>query len=177
MRIKKFAALLLATGLAFSANAHAQGAAPEMFGVREVVVEYARFDDPKAAEACGLTRENIASTLAAALNNTGVPAVAVTDARPLSLGVARIQLVPEIYAYANESLDCVSWVSLTAENRVSAVIPPVPTLRSVNVVYWQQHTKIISGQSIHQQRVTDTLQKMVAQFVQQYKLDQPPEPK
>jgi len=160
--------------LTMPALARAQGAAPEMFGVREVVVEYAHFDDAKAAEACGLSREQVATALAYVLKDSGVPAIEAIDARPASLGVARIELIPEISTYANESLDCVTFVSLSAENRVGAVIPPVSTLRSATIVYWRQHARVASGQSVHQQNVSDTLQKMAAQFAQQYKLDQPP---
>jgi hypothetical protein len=146
-----------------------------MFGVREVVVEYARFTDPKASDTCGLTREQIASVLAHALTGTNVPAVAAIDAKPPVLGVARIELIPEIYSHTDESLGCVSWVSLAAENRANAVIPPVNTLRGVTVVYWRQHTVVSSSQSTHEQTVGDVLQKMAVQFAQQYRLDQPPE--
>jgi hypothetical protein len=161
--------------LACASQAHAQGAAPAMYNVREVVVDYTRFDDPKAAQACGLGREQISATLMNALKDTGVPAIAASDARPVSMGVARIQLVPEIYVYETESLDCVSFVSLTAESKINAVIPPVTTPRHVDAIYWQQHAKLISDLTGHAQKLTEVMQKMAAQFVQQYRLDQPPE--
>jgi hypothetical protein len=156
---------------------HAQGAAPEMYDVREVIIENARFDDQKAADACGLSRDQIATVITTALKGTKAPAIAEADAKPQSLGVARIELVPEISTYTNESLDCVSWISLSAQSRVNAVIPPVSTLRTETILYWQQHTKVASGQSNHLQKMTDTLQKMAAQFAQQYQIDQPPDMK
>ena len=167
-------ALTLALCLAPLA-AQAQGAAPEMFGVREVVIDYARFSDTKASDTCGLSREQIASVLKNSLTGTGVPAMPVTDAKPMVMGTARIQLIPEITSHTDENLDCVSWVSLSAESRANAVIPPVPTLRGVTVVYWRQHTVVASSQSSHAQLVSDLLDKMAAQFAQQYRLDQPPE--
>ena len=159
----------------FPQGAWAQGAAPELFGVREVIINPAQFDDVKAASTCGVTREKIGSALAFIFHGTTVPAIADADAKPPSLGIARIQLVPEVFTYANESLDCVSWVSLTAESHANAVISPVTTLRSVKVVYWQQHTKVVSGMTLHDQRITDVLQKMALQFAQQYRADQPVE--
>lgn len=169
-------ALYLAPVLALPAAAQAaEGAAPEMLGVREVILDYARFSDPKASDTCGLGREQIASELFKALNGTGVPAVPVADAKPPVMGVARIDLIPQIDTHADDNLDCVTWVSLSAESRANAVIPPVATLRGVTVLYWRQHVMIASNQSAHEQLVGDNLEKMAAQFAQQYRLDQPPE--
>ncbi|MGB9153311.1 MAG: hypothetical protein WCD70_09530 [Alphaproteobacteria bacterium] len=156
-------------------SAHAQGAAPEMFGINEVVIEYARFDDPDAAETCGLSRDEIAGVLIKTLVGSAVPAVAVVDAKPVAVGTARIQLIPEVSSYVDEGLGCVSWVSLTAQNHAKVVIMPINTLRSITAVYWQQHVKVGSGQSVHGQKVDEAIQKMAQKFLQQYKLDQPPE--
>jgi hypothetical protein len=178
--MKKIALAAIAVSLACFAVvspsiAYADGAAPDMMGVREVVIDYARFADPKAAESCGLSREQIANVLAKAFVGTNVPFVPVNEAKPPVLGVARIELIPEITSHTNETLDCVSYLSLSAENRVNAVIPPVATLRSVTVVYWRQRTMAASNQSTHVNLVNTVLEKMAAQFAQQYRLDQPPE--
>ena len=151
------------------------GAAPELFGVKEVIVEYARFDDPKASESCGLSRERIMDTLIKTLHNTTVPAVEAVESRPVVQGVARVQLIPEVYSYVDENLYCVSWISLSAESHGNVVVPPIGTQRSVTVVYWRQHTEVASNQSPHAQKVDDVLQKVVTQFAQQYRIDQPPE--
>jgi len=156
-------------------TAQAQNTAPGMFGVREVVVEYARFDDSKAADTCGLSRDMVGSALAKALAETMVPAIAVSDVRPPTQGVARIQLIPEISTRTDESLNCVSRISLAAESHANIVIPPITIPRSVTVVYWRQQRQATSGQSSHAQIIVDILHKMAEQFAQQYKLDQPPE--
>jgi hypothetical protein len=159
-----------------SPAAHAQGVAPEMFGVGEVVVNYAQFDDPRASDACGLTRENIASILAGEFSKSGVPATPVSEARPPIMGVARIQLVPEISSHVDENMDCISWVSLEAQSRANVVILPVTAPRSLTAVYWRQHTKVASGQSIHPQKIAEVLKKMADQFAQAYRVDQPSVP-
>jgi hypothetical protein len=153
----------------------ADSAAPEMLGVKEVVVDYARFSDPKASDACGITREQVAASLAKALKDTGVPAIPVIDATPPVIGIARIQLIPQVDTHNDDSLDCVSWVSLTAENRANAVIQPVATLRSITVLYWRQHTMVDSAQAVHKDMIGDIFEKMGGQFAQQFRLDQPPE--
>ena len=172
--IKKTALLLLSSCL-FSLQAHAQGAAPEMFGVREIVINFAHFDDAEASDACGLSRDQVAGVLTKALAGTGVPVISIVDAKPMATGVARINLIPEISTHSDENLGCVSWVSLSAESHARLSIPPVNTLRGVTVLYWRQHTVVSSGQSIHEQRIDEVLQKMAGMFAQQYKLDQPPE--
>ncbi len=153
--------------------AHAQGVAPGMYGVGEIIVEYAQFNDPKASNSCNLSRESIASVLSGAFAGTTVPVVAVADAKPPARGVARIQLIPEIASFVDENLECISWISLSAESRIDVVIPPVGAPRSVTAVYWRQRVGVSSGQSVHADRVGEILKKMADQFSQQYRLDQP----
>lgn len=155
-------------------NAQAQGYAPEMFGVGEVIVNFAQFDDPKVANSCGLSREKIADLFDNVFKKTDVPAVAVVDARPPISGIARIQLIPQISSYEDQNLDCISWVSLSAESHNNVVIPPVDAPRSVTAVYWRQHAKVFSSQAIHAQKVEEVLKKLAEQFAQQYRIDQPP---
>lgn len=173
--MKKTAALLFLCLCFIPVGARAQNAAPELFGVKEVVIEYVHFDDPEAADTCGLSRDQVVSALTKAFASTTVPAVPVAEARPTISGIARIQLVPEISSHVDESLGCVSWISLSAESHAKLSIPPINTLRGLTVIYWRQHVKVASGQSIHEQRVTEALQKMAAMFAQQYRLDQPPD--
>jgi len=154
---------------------YAQGAAPELFGVREVIVDYAKFPQSKASEVCGITREEISSDIMHAFAGTNVPAISVIDAKPPSMGIARIELIPEISSRADETLNCTSWISLSAESRANAIISPVTTLRSITAVYWRQHTIATSTEAAHPKTIDDVIQKMVYQFVQQYQLAQPPD--
>jgi len=162
--------------LVFPSIARADSAAPEMFGVREVIINNASVPDVKAADACGgISRETMTETLVKAFEGTSVPAISYLDAKPPSLGVARIELNSEVYTRTNEDLECVSWISITATSHANLVVPPVNTLRSVTILYWHQRAMVASGQSIHPHVVKDLLQRMATEFAQQYRLDQPPE--
>jgi hypothetical protein len=155
--------------------AHAQGAAPSMYNIKEIIVQYAHFSDPKSADACGLVREDIAALLDKALHGDSVPAIPVASANPPMIGSARIELVPEIASMGDQGLDCTSWVSLTAQSQSNVRIAPVDTPRSVTVVYWHQGTMVASGQPVHEHAVGEVLEKMAHKFAQQYRIDQPPE--
>ncbi|MFA4994333.1 MAG: hypothetical protein WC521_03415 [Bdellovibrionales bacterium] len=174
--MKKVASILFPAFLCLSLApqaAVAQGAAPELFGVGEVIINYTKFTDANASDSCGLAREQLASVFTSSFAGTTVPAVAMVDAKPQMVGVARIQLIPEVSTYVDENLNCASWISLSAESRIRAVIPPVTAPRNVTAIYWRQHNKVVSGQSLHPQKVADVVRKMVEQFSQQYRLDQP----
>lgn len=168
------AVCLFALFVFLPALSHAQGAAPGMSGVQEVVVQYARFVDPKAADNCGLQRETITNSIVKNLTDSNVPAMASANAKPPMMGVARIELVPEISTISNGGLDCTSWVSLTAQTSSNARIPPIDVLRNVKIVYWQQGVLLASAQSTHPEQLRDTMQTMALQFGRQYRLDQPP---
>lgn len=153
----------------------AQGAASGLYGVKEVVVQYAHFTDPKAADSCGLSRENVATVLNKYLKDDNVPAIAVADVKPSMTGVMRINLVPEIATVNYQGFDCISWVSLAAQGQSNVLVPPSDTLRSVTITYWHQGAMVVSGQSAHDRLVGEMVQKMAKQFAQQYRLDQPPQ--
>ena len=154
-------------------DAHAQGAAPELFNVGEIIVNYVKFEDPKASDSCGLSREQISKAFKDAFLGTSVPAMDVVDAKPSMVGVARIQLFPEISTHVDENMNCISWITLSAESRANVVIQPVSAPRNVTIVYWRQHTKAVSGQSLHPRKVGDAVSKMAEQFAQRYRVDQP----
>lgn len=167
------AALLFFSSL--PAAAQTQGVAPAMFNVKEVVVQYAHFGNPQTAEGCGLSREDLAALLNKELTLNGVPAIAVTEAKPAILGTARIEMVPDIFSFNSQGLDCTSWVSLAAESRNSVHIPPVDVSRNVMITYWREGVLLASSQATHQRVVGEALQKLARKFAQQYKLDQPAE--
>lgn len=174
-RTKILVFFVLLAACAVSSDVLAQSAAPELYGVKEVILEYTRFDSPKVSDACSLSREQVSGVLAKSFAGTSVPAIPSIDAKPPMIGVARIQLIPQISTYSNESLECVSWIGLSAESHSNIVIPPVQTARSVRVIYWQSRMQVSSGQSNHEQKVSDAIRKMAENFTQQYRVAQPPE--
>lgn len=152
----------------------AQGAAPGMSGVQEVMVQYTHFTVPKTSDMCGLEREAIANAINKTLTENAVPAFPSALAKPPMMGVARIELAPEIATIASQSLDCTSWVSLSAQTQSNTRVPPIDILRNVKIVYWQQGALITSSQSTHADQVIELLTKLSTQFAKQYRMDQPP---
>lgn len=168
------ALLLIVLGLA-SPQANAQGAAPGLFNVREIVVQYANFANPKGADSCALVREELAAAIFKILKDSSVPVILASEAKPPMMGIARVNLVTDISTIDNQGLDCTSWVSMTAQTQSNAVIQPIETSRSFTAVYWKQGLLLGSGQATHARLVTETLQNMAKKFAQQYRVDQPPE--
>lgn len=150
------------------------GTAPGMFNVKDVIVQFARFGDPETADSCGLSREDLAAALNKTLKDKGVPATPVTEAEPPVLGAARIELVPEVFSFNSQGLDCTSWLSLTAQSQNSVHIPPVDISRNVMITYWHEGVLLSSSQATHERIIGEALQRLGQKFAQQYKLDQPP---
>jgi hypothetical protein len=164
-------ALLLA---AIPSFACAQGAAPAMFGVEEVIVQIPHFGNDKTADECGLDPSELSDILEQTLQQNNVPAVSVAEAKPSVIGIARINLLPDVFSFNSQGLDCTSWVSLAAESRNSVRIPPVDTSRNVTISYWREGIMLASSQTTHERTVGEALRKLARQFATQYKLDQPP---
>jgi hypothetical protein len=155
-------------------QAHAQSAAPALFDVKDIVLQGTRFGDPKVADSCGLVREDLGKIILKVLQDNSLPAENAADAKPAMIDQARIDLRPEVFSFNNGGLDCVSWVSLTADSQNNLRVPPVDATRSVSVTYWRQGLLLTSGQSVHARVVGEALQKLAIQFAQKFRLDQPP---
>lgn len=151
-----------------------QGSTSAMAQVKEVLLQFANFGNTKASGECGLSREGLNDDLQRTLKLGSVPYVPVNEAKPAMLGVARIDLIPEVITVYNDALGCTSWVSLGAQSKASVRIPPVDMPRNVTISYWRGGQMISSNQTSHARLVTEAIQKLAKQFSEQYRLDQPP---
>jgi hypothetical protein len=143
-------------------------------GVKEVVLQYPRFSDIKAASICGLGREETSNLLVSALKNGEAPIIPAATAKPADPNVARIDLIPEVSISILPSGECASWVSITAQSEAALRLSPVPVVRKLVVTYWRYGNLIVSMKEGHPTAVNGYFQKLATAFAKQYKLDQPP---
>ena len=167
-------ALSLAALLVLAEPVGAMSAAPALDGVKEIIVQPVQFTNPKAADACGLSRDDMTTAVMQELQSDHMPVSLASEAKPQMIGVARIDLTMQVFTLNTQDLDCASWVEATASSNNNVAIPPIDTLRSVTIQYWHQGTMVASNQSVHERTVNETLQKMLHQFEKQYEIDQPP---
>jgi hypothetical protein len=167
--------LLLAFFIAVPSAPQAQeSAAQSLYGVKEILVRPVKFDDDKLAKSCRLTGSELDELIMQELKDNGVPAVAEADARPTTMDVARILLVPQIVPFNSQGLDCVTWTALSAESRNHLRVLPIEIPRVVNVVYWRRGELVTSAVSVHGDHVATSLHAMIREFGQRYKQAQPP---
>ena len=148
---------------------------PPMFGVEEIVIPNSPISAMiKPPTIAASIQQRLSDVLEQTLKENNVPAVSVAEAKPSVIGIARINLLADIFTFNSQGLDCTSWVSLAAESHNSVRVPPVDTSRSVTINYWREGTLLGSSQTTHERTVGDALRKLAQHFAQQYKLDQPP---
>ncbi len=157
------------------APARAQGAAPGLYGIKEIIIQVAQINNAQAAEACGITRADITETIMGVLRGAGVPALDVNEAPPSIAEIPRLNLRPEIALVNNgQGLDCTSWISINAESKNNLVIPPIAIPKSVQISYWRESAIMTSTQSAHGQIVNGVIKKLAENFAKQYNASQPP---
>jgi hypothetical protein len=159
--------------LAAPSGAPAQGAAPALYGVHDIILHNTHFLYPQAADSCALLADNLAATIDGVMLDLKVPVTLASVAKPPQFGTSRIELMPEVATMNSEGLDCTSWVSLSAQSQTNVKIMPVETLRNVTVIYWHKGVLVNSGQSGHAAIVDGVLKKFAVQFAQDYKAAQP----
>ena len=148
--------------------------APALFGIHDIVLQYARLGDKDASASCGIIPGTLLSDFFRAMKSYGLPIQSLLEAKPPMVGVPRVDLVPEIYSVYDKGLNCVSWVSLTAQSQSAMPLAPVPTPRRVTVTYWRNGVLIGSPENFHAHEVSEALLRLGHQFADQYKTDQPP---
>ncbi len=156
------------------ASAKAQGSAPAMLNVKELRVQHTRLGNNAASDLCGLSPSETMAHVLSKLKEDKLPAFSALESPSSQMGVARIDVVPEIVTLQKQGLDCTSWVSLAAQSRSTLRVPPVEVPRYVTVVYWRGGLMVSSPQVSHARAVRDALVKLATQFSRQYRNDQPP---
>lgn len=169
--MKKLGYALSICALLFPGFAEASGAAPPLYGVKEVLIRSVHFANPDASDDCGLSNTSIVNALKSDFQGTGLSILTEADNKPPVGNTPRVEMVPEIVSI-NDGLDCRSWVSISAQTDNNIAIAPIDILRNVTVVYWHEGSLINSAQAVHQQFVIDALQKMVVSFGKEYRADQ-----
>ncbi len=167
-------AVLLSLFILFCPLPSFGASAPSMTGVQEVLLQYVRFASDRTEESCGLTRGEMEKNILKALTVVGIPVVPVIDAKPPMLGVARIELLPEVVSLGGNATECTSWVSLTAQTQNTLTIAPVAIPRSVTIIYFKSGLLLNSSVTSHAQIVGEAFGKLADQFGRRFKLDQPP---
>jgi len=169
-------------GLSSSAQAAAvEGSAPALSNVESIVLQSVRVGGTtngvgNVTNACSIARGEIDTALIKILKNYGLPITVPQNAKPAHVGFARIDLVPEVVTSNNQdSSECTTWISLSAQTNSTVRIPPVETPRNVVVTYWRGGLLVTSSPTANGRAINDALDKLARQLSQQYKLDQPPE--
>ncbi|MDD5587197.1 MAG: hypothetical protein PHY92_09660 [Alphaproteobacteria bacterium] len=158
-----------------AANGYAyEGAAPALSNVKEMVVQGLRISDTAANKNCGITAETLSKALLKSLKNYGLPAFSLIEAKPSMMGVARIELFPEVVSANTEGIVCTSWVSVSAQTQNTLPLPPIETPRNVIVTYWRGGVLVSSVESTHGKVLADAFEKLARQLSIQFNRDQPP---
>jgi hypothetical protein len=147
---------------------------PAMLGVGEVIIHYPELRDVRIAEACGISREATLDLYRKNFGNSRVPAIMVMEAKPPKLDLFRLHYRTDIATYQDQMNHCLSFISITAEDRFQVRVPPfLNVARNAVVTFWSQKSSVQGPQNQHGNAVLGTLLKMTKMFIEQYKLDQP----
>jgi hypothetical protein len=101
-----------------------------------------------------------------------VPVTSEAESRIPSQSAVRVKFIPDISSHVDETLGCVSWISLSVENTAVVTIPPLTMARDMTLIYWRASAKAFSGQTGHADRVAEVLKRLVVKFGEQYKAAQ-----
>jgi|GEM_PF-1727237 len=151
-----------------------EGAAPALSGVEEILVQSVRAGGNAAGKTCGVNEDVLTKKLVKSLKSFNTPAVSVIDAKPSKIGVARVEVIPEVMTSGSQGIECTSWVSFSVQTYQTLRVPPVETPRNVIVTYWRGGLMVTSVTMSHLQVLSDAFDRLAEQFGKQYRLDQPP---
>lgn len=175
-KTRAIAALLFLTVTPFS-TALAQGTvqtAPSFYAVTEFVLQHPRFGNPKASGACGTSTGELTKIVLAALKTNKLPVISIVGAPPPRPNIERVDILPDVVTLQMHPDECVSWISLTVQQRVPLRLDPVPAPREMNIVYW--HGGLMAGSTVnsHPNALKDAVTKIGQSLSRQYRADQPP---
>lgn len=168
------AAALLSTFLLPTTGQAQAASAPALYGVGEIQVQNARLGNSEATANCGMSSGEISNAVIKAFSGDLLPVFSPLNAPPEKESVARIDLLPTVMSMQTDDKTCTSWVSFSAQSHNPVVLTPIETPRYITVSYWDGGMLVHSTKGGHAQTLINAIDKIVGQFMRQYKLDQPP---
>lgn len=167
--------MALCLGLSFApATARAEGSIPALADVAAIQVQPGRMGNKAASDTCGLSSGEVSAEILKALKELQLPATSIMETPSDTQGRLKIELYPDVVTINSQNVDCITWLSLSAQSRSTLVVPPSRLPRNVTISYWRGGMMISSTQISHQRMVKEGLDKLAGQLAKQYRLDQPP---
>lgn len=143
---------------------------PGLYGLREILIQYPVFMDPRASNECGLNREPLITVVQRNLQDPNLEIMIQNETHERH--AVRAELTYEIYT-ARQDQNCFSFVNMYFTDRASIILPPVKSPRALTVTYWQKAMLARSPVDRHQTSVGDALAAMGRSFLRDVKLAEP----
>jgi len=144
--------------------------APTLYGLREILVPYPVFIEPRASNDCGLNRETLLTVMQRNLQDPNLEIMPLDEAHERQ--ATRATLAYEIHT-SKVDQTCLSWVNMYFTDRTIFTLAPLKVPKALTVTYWQKSSLARSPQDRHQTAVGDALAAMGRQFLREVKLSEP----
>lgn len=144
--------------------------APTLYGLREVLVPYPMFVEPRASNDCGLNRETLLTVMQRNLQDPNLEIMLLEQAHERQ--ATRANLTYEIHTSKIDQT-CLSWINVQFSDKASITLSPLKVPKALTVTYWQKSGLARSPQDRHQTAVGDALAAMGRQFLREVKLAEP----
>lgn len=144
--------------------------APSLYGLKEILVQYPVFMDPRSSNECGLNREPLITVMQRNLQDPNLEIMIQNESHERR-GV-RAELTYEVYSTRQDQY-CASFVNMYFTDRASIILPPLKVPRILTVTYWQKSMLARSTVDRHQTSVGDVLAAMGRSFLRDVKLAEP----
>jgi hypothetical protein len=143
---------------------------PSLYGLREILVQYPVFTDPRASNDCGVNREPLLTVMQRNLQDPNLEIMVLNETHERR-GV-RAELTYEVQTTKIDQT-CISFVNMYFNDRASIILPPLKTARALTITYWQKSMLARSPVDRHQTSVGDALAAMGRNFLREVKLAEP----
>lgn len=144
--------------------------APTLYGLREILVPYPVFIEPRASNDCGLNRETLLTVMQRNLQDPNLEIMPLDEAHERQ--ATRATLTYEMHTSKIDQV-CFSWINMYFTDRTIITLAPLKVPKALTVTYWQKSSLARSPQDRHQTAVGDALAAMGRQFLREVKLSEP----
>ena len=144
--------------------------APTLYGLREVLIPYPVFIEPRASNDCGLNRETLLTVMQRNLQDPNLEIMPLDEAHERQS--TRATLAYEIHT-SKVDQTCLSWINMHFTDRTIVTLAPLKVPKALTITYWQKSSLARSPSDRHQTAVGDSLAAMGRQFLREVKLAEP----
>ncbi len=142
---------------------------PPLWGVSELAMADLTLRPVGNAEDCLVSAQEVAEAMRVTLHGEMLAAYDARTAPPQKADVLRLTLFPVLAVVKSAPLECVAWLSLSAQAAHTVRLPPNARRKTITVNYWERGGLVRTSVQNNRAEVSKNFSGLISAFIKDWR--------